>query len=106
MDKSNNSAALSSDDQRYSPRLALKGRATITATIDGKECECTLIDMSDTGAKLRFREAPAPFKDISIVHEALGLFVGECVWQSASFVGMRFKEAGPSKVAVPVHACP
>lgn len=106
MDNSNKLEASSSDDQRYAPRLALKGRATITATIDGREFECTLIDMSDTGAKLRFRETPAPFKEISIVHDALGLFVGECVWQSASFIGMRFKEAGPSKVAVPVHACP
>jgi hypothetical protein len=106
MTDSNSLDASTPNDHRLSSRLALVGNATITATIGGDEFECVLIDFSPSGAKLRFREPPGAFNEITINHDSIGQLTGECIWQSAAFVGVRFTDTDRIRNSVPIHSCP
>lgn len=84
-------------DRRVAERVALKGDSNATAVIGSDAHDCRLIDLSATGAKLKFHETPSGFDQIEISHAQLGDLIGEFVWQSGSYVGIRFRTADIEK---------
>ena len=80
-------------DRRAFPRVTLAGDPAARATASDIAYDCRIVDISRSGAKVKFQEPPARLSDIVVRHDALGVLAGECVWQSGSYVGVRFATA-------------
>lgn len=79
-------------ERRTSRRVRFKQAPEASAVIDGARFDCRIVDLSATGAKIKFDAAPHhPNARIEIGHDDLGVLAGDCVWQSGGYVGVRFE---------------
>ncbi len=82
----------SSEDRRSGRRQDLRYAARIESLADGAEFPCTLIDISQTGARLATRDVSA-IPDEFLLRLALGRqALRHCavVWRDGSSLGVRF----------------
>ena len=56
--------------------------------LGGDSVECTAIDISKGGAKVRFKQDP--FKKVVLSIAPFGELIGEIVWKDDEYVGIRF----------------
>ena len=80
--------------QRYSRRLVLYPGTVRCGDSVG---DCEVVDLSDTGAKVRLAEEFECTSPITLSFD-IGEFEGQVVWQNDEFVGIEFN-ANPSDVA-------
>lgn len=96
----------SDSERRRWNRIALAAAADVTASIGNESYDCTIVDLSVGGAQLAFSEDVQPCDRIAVHHDTLGRLSGECVWQSASNVGVKFHESDVARNSANAHSCP
>lgn len=82
----------STDDRRSGRRQDLRYAARIESLTDGTEIPCTLVDVSQTGARLLARE-PEQVPDEFLLRLAVGRqALRHCavVWRDGASIGVRF----------------
>jgi hypothetical protein len=88
------------NDRRSGRRQDLRYAARIESLVDGAEFPCTLIDISQTGARLAMRD-PAAAPDEFLLRLALGRqALRHCavVWRDGSSLGVRFIVAAEPEI--------
>lgn len=82
----------STDDRRSGRRQDLRYAARIESLTDGTEILCTLVDVSQTGARLLARE-PEQVPDEFLLRLAVGRQASRhcaVVWRDGASIGVRF----------------
>ena len=92
---------MDSDDKRKSLRHRVFKGGKIVLGLSGGAIDCSILDLSDTGAKLRVRDVttlPAEFR-LLIVSES-AIVATRLAWQHGNIIGVEF--TGPRRPAPPL----
>lgn len=79
------------EDRREHRRERPTNDARLHARIGDDKIDCSVIDLSKGGAKLRFSHVPEGITEFVISHESVGELRGECVWRGGDYVGVRLR---------------
>jgi hypothetical protein len=96
------------EDRREHRRERPTNGAKLHARVGDADIDCSVIDLSRGGAKLRFSHVPEGITEFVISHESVGELRGECVWRGGDYVGVRLRsddiERFMTELAVPTDA--
>ncbi len=82
-------------EQRQSPRKTVNSPAWVNAGSGTPTCDCLLVDISDTGARLELRTPAEMPETFNLLLSANGAVQRRCqiVWRSNSQIGVQFCSA-------------
>lgn len=84
-------AVIRPEDRREHRRERPRSDARLHAQVGDDRIDCSVIDLSKGGAKLRFSHVPEGITEFVISHETVGELRGECVWRGGDYVGVRLR---------------
>lgn len=84
-------AVIRPEDRREHRRERPRSDARLNAQVGDESIDCSVIDLSKGGAKLRFSHVPEGITEFVISHETVGELRGECVWRGGDYVGVRLR---------------
>lgn len=79
------------EDRREHRRERPTSDARLQARFGDNEVDCSVIDLSRGGAKLRFNHVPEGITEFVISHDKVGELRGECVWRGGDYIGVRLR---------------
>jgi hypothetical protein len=79
------------EDRREHRRERPTNDARLQARFGEDEVDCSVIDLSRGGAKLRFSHVPEGITEFVISHDKVGELRGECVWRGGDYIGVRLR---------------
>jgi hypothetical protein len=84
-----------SSNDTFERRRSLRKHVLWAAQVgaNARELDCTILDVSLGGARIRLEEEVPSRGPVSIASERFGTFHAEVIWESESIAGLRFLES-------------